>query len=164
MNHIIADLTGDCSNRCIGLLEWIGMGCHEVQREAIRCHLLQRKFTGPVAVTPRALESDVLHCRLTDREVRTQPTLPEEGSCHRLSFRPLTPSVTGIVPAPEVQSRDTSTPMPPVISIIRSSGSSSLTLMVKSAPNCLATSKRLTSLAVPVTMMQEAPACLQATV
>src|SRR5258705_213402 len=68
-----------------------------------------------------------------------------------------TPSRIGMVPAPAVQSSATSTPLPPVISMMRASGSSLSTSMVKSAPSSLATSMRARSFDVPVTMMISAP-------
>ena len=69
-----------------------------------------------------------------------------------------------MVPAPAVQSSATSTPLPPVISMMRASGSSFCTSITWSAPSFLATSRRARSFEVPVTMMSEAPACLQITV
>ena len=75
-----------------------------------------------------------------------------------------TPSITGRVPAPAVQSSTTSTPLPPVIALIRARGSSVVTSITKSAPSCLAMASRAPSFAVPVTIISEAPACLQTTV
>ena len=59
-----------------------------------------------------------------------------------------------MVPAPEVQSSATSTPLPPVIAMMRSSGFSRSTSITWSAPSAFATSSRAPSLAVPVTMMR----------
>ena len=54
---------------------------------------------------------------------------PWTRSVPAFRFSASTPSRIGIVPAPAVQSSAPSTPRPPVISMIRASGSSSLTLM-----------------------------------
>src|SRR5918996_2736031 len=73
------------------------------------------------------------------------------------------PNSTGAVPAPDVQSSTTSTPRPPVTSMIRSSGSSDWMSMTWSAPSVVASSRRAASRVVPVMMISDAPACLQAT-
>ncbi|MCY1249263.1 hypothetical protein D9M72_627810 [compost metagenome] len=69
-----------------------------------------------------------------------------------------------MVPAPAVQSSEISTPLPPVISMMRASGSSFCTSITWSAPSAFATSRRAVSFVVPVTMISAAPACLQTTV
>ena len=70
-----------------------------------------------------------------------------------------------MVPAPAVQSSETSTPLPPVISMMRASGSSLLHVdHVVGAELLGDLQARARPCAVPVTMISEAPACLQITV
>ena len=73
------------------------------------------------------------------------------------------PSSTGATPAPAVQSSTTSTPWPPVIAMIRVERVLVLDVDDVVGAERLGELQPGASRLVPVTMMSDAPACLQAT-
>ena len=70
VDHVRHALAADRLDREVDVLQPEAVRRHQLQREALRGELLQRQLAGLVAVAARALHGDELHRELLQREVR----------------------------------------------------------------------------------------------
>src|SRR5262249_29890015 len=145
----------------IHVFEPESVGGDLLQREALRGKLREGELARLEAVAARALDGDELHRDLLEREIGELLHFTLDHDAAALALEPFHAEQdrSGSGAGGAVES--TSTPLPAVISMMRASGSSFSTWMVKSAPSSFATAMRARSLDVPVPMMSAAPACLQ---